>query len=110
MAEGKSSDKPAREKLPASKSAPVPAKAARPGAKGVKEKDKEEKSGGPSQWVEASVQFLREVKTELKKVTWPPRKQAISSTGVVLALVVLVSLFLGMVDLVLVRLVRILIG
>jgi preprotein translocase subunit SecE len=44
-------------------------------------------------------QFLREVKVELKKVTWPSRKQTIGSTAVVIALVMLISFFLGMVDL-----------
>ena len=45
-----------------------------------------------------SAQFLREVKVELKKVTWPSRKQTIGSTAVVIALVMLISLFLGVVD------------
>jgi preprotein translocase subunit SecE len=43
-------------------------------------------------------QFLREVKVELKKVTWPSRKQTIGSTAVVIALVMIISLFLGVVD------------
>jgi len=46
----------------------------------------------------SSIQFLREVKIELKKVTWPTRKQTIGSTVVVIALVLLISLFLGFVD------------
>ena len=45
-----------------------------------------------------TAQFLREVKVELKKVAWPTRKQTIGSTAVVIALVMLISLFLGMVD------------
>jgi preprotein translocase subunit SecE len=47
---------------------------------------------------QSSIQFLREVKIELKKVTWPSRKQTIGSTVVVIALVLLISLFLGFVD------------
>jgi len=54
-----------------------------------------------------SAQFLREVKVELKKVTWPSRKQTIGSTAVVIALVMLISFFLGMVDLGLSNLIRI---
>lgn len=54
-----------------------------------------------------SIQFLREVKVELKKVTWPSRKQTIGSTVVVLALVMLISLFLGVVDIGLSNLIRI---
>ena len=49
-------------------------------------------------FIQKSNQFLREVKVELKKVTWPTRKQTIGSTVVVLILVVIVSLFLGLVD------------
>lgn len=71
---------------------------------------KDSAKGGPSQWWTASVQFLREVKTELKKVTWPSRRQTISSTGVVVVLVVIVSAFLGLVDMILARLVRLVIG
>ena len=54
-----------------------------------------------------SAQFLREVKVELKKVTWPSRKQTIGSTAVVIALVMLISLFLGVVDLGISSLIRI---
>ncbi len=46
-----------------------------------------------------AVQFLREVKIELKKVTWPTRKQTMGSTLVVIVLVMIISLFLGLVDL-----------
>lgn len=49
-------------------------------------------------WIEKISQFLREVKIELKKITWPTRKQTIGSTVVVIILVVIVSLFLGLVD------------
>jgi len=45
-----------------------------------------------------SIQFLREVKVELKKVTWPSKKQTIGSTAVVLVIVAIISLFLGIVD------------
>ncbi len=48
--------------------------------------------------VEKSLQFLREVKVELKKVTWPSRKQTIGSTVVVIVLVMIISFFLGAVD------------
>jgi preprotein translocase subunit SecE len=37
-----------------------------------------------------AIQFLREVKIELKKVTWPSRKQTIGSTVVVVALVLVI--------------------
>ncbi|HIC91110.1 MAG TPA: preprotein translocase subunit SecE [Syntrophaceae bacterium] len=44
-------------------------------------------------------QFLREVRTELKKVNWPSRKETIASTSVVIILVLLVAIFLGLIDL-----------
>ena len=48
--------------------------------------------------LQKSLQFLREVKVELKKVTWPTRKQTIGSTLVVIILVIIISFFLGIVD------------
>ena len=63
--------------------------------------------GRVGQWVDQAVQFLREVKIELKKVAWPSRKQTIGSTVVVIILVVVVSLFLGVVDVGLSSLVRV---
>ena len=53
-----------------------------------------------------AVQFLREVKIELKKVTWPTRKQTLGSTAVVIVLVMIIAVFLGLVDLSLGNLVR----
>ena len=48
--------------------------------------------------IDKSIQFLREVKVELKKVTWPSKKQTMGSTVVVLVIVAIISLFLGIVD------------
>ena len=53
------------------------------------------------------IQFLREVKVELKKVTWPSRKQTIGSTVVAIVLVLIISIFLGVVDMGLSSLIRI---
>jgi len=47
---------------------------------------------------EGAKQFLREVKTELKKVTWPSRKDTLSATLVVLVAVFVIAIFLGIVD------------
>jgi preprotein translocase subunit SecE len=52
-------------------------------------------------------QFLREVKIELKKVAWPSRKQTIGSTIVVLIMVLLISFFLGAVDVGLAGIIRV---
>jgi preprotein translocase subunit SecE len=51
-----------------------------------------------NKYVDQALQFFREVKVELKKVAWPSRKQAMGSTIVVIMLVLLVSFFLGVVD------------
>jgi preprotein translocase subunit SecE len=45
-----------------------------------------------------SMQFLREVQLELKKVVWPSRKQTINSTVVVIIFSMICSFFLGFVD------------
>ncbi|MDD5476173.1 MAG: preprotein translocase subunit SecE [Syntrophales bacterium] len=59
---------------------------------------------------EVSVQFLREARSELKKVTWPTPKQALASTSVVIVVVLIVSLYLGLIDMVLTRMVRLVLG
>jgi len=41
-------------------------------------------------------QFIREVRQETAKVTWPSRKQTMGSTVVVIVLVLLIALFLGL--------------
>jgi len=51
-----------------------------------------------NKYIDQAVQFLREVKVELKKVAWPTRKQTTGSTVVVIILVILLSVFLGLVD------------
>ncbi|OGP51425.1 MAG: preprotein translocase subunit SecE [Deltaproteobacteria bacterium RBG_13_43_22] len=43
-------------------------------------------------------EFFREVRIELKKVTWPSRKETIAATGMVIILSVLVAFFLGLLD------------
>jgi preprotein translocase subunit SecE len=47
---------------------------------------------------------------ELKKVVWPSRKETMGSTAVVLVIVGLSAVFLGIVDLILSRLVKLLVG
>ena len=48
--------------------------------------------------IEVAKQFLREVKQELKKVTWSSRKDTLSGTAVVLVAVFVIAFFLGIVD------------
>ncbi|NWF98946.1 MAG: preprotein translocase subunit SecE [Nitrospirae bacterium] len=52
-------------------------------------------------------EFFREVKIEIKKVVFPTREELIGSTWVVIITVIIISLFLGLVDLGLSKLVGI---
>jgi len=61
-------------------------------------------------WRMSAVQFFREVRAEMKKVTWPQRKEVVGSTAVVIAASFLVAFFLGAVDLVLQKLLALVIG
>ncbi len=44
------------------------------------------------------IQFLKEVKIELLKVTWPKKDELIGSTSVVLIISVILSVFIGFAD------------
>lgn len=50
-------------------------------------------------------QFFREVKTETSKVVYPSRDELIGSTWIVIITVVVISVFLGIVDLSLAKIV-----
>jgi len=55
------------------------------------------------QWANTR-EFLTDVSSELKKISYPTRGETIGSTTVVIVLVVIVSVFLALTDLLLVRL------
>ncbi len=44
------------------------------------------------------VQFLREVRQEASKVTWPTRRETVISTGMVFVMVILAAMFFFVVD------------
>ena len=73
------------------KKTPAAFKKAPVGVKRIPEKKKDN-------FLDKAMQFLREVKVEMKKVTWPSRKQTIGSTVVVIILVFIIAFFLGIVD------------
>ena len=54
-----------------------------------------------------ALEFFREVKVELKKVTWPTRKQTTGTTIVVIVFVFVVAAFLGLFDYSLSKLVQV---
>ena len=63
-------------------------------AKKDKKSDKESK---PSIFARIG-RWLRELKSELKKVQWPSRTHTINNTGIVIACVVVVGLFIWVFD------------
>ncbi len=56
--------------------------------------------------VQNAREFLREVRVEMKQVTWPSREDVISTTGVVIVAVAFFGVFLWIVDLGVERAVR----
>ncbi|MGE0919628.1 preprotein translocase subunit SecE [Trichlorobacter lovleyi] len=54
--------------------------------------------------------FFESVKLELSKVTWPTRKETVATTGVVIMIVFMVSIYLGLCDVVLSKLMRLVLG
>jgi preprotein translocase subunit SecE len=57
-------------------------------------------------FVRRTQEFVREVLAEFRKVSWPSRQELINSTIVVITVTVVVSLFLGAVDVGLARIVE----
>ncbi len=57
-------------------------------------------------WWAQSVRFLKEVKIEFKKITWPSRKQTLATTAAVLSFTLFVAFYLGLVDLILSKIVQ----
>jgi len=48
--------------------------------------------------VQKIFQFIKETRYELKRVTWPSRKETVAGTAVVLIIVLIIAAFLGIVD------------
>ena len=66
---------------------------------GTRSSSDEGRSGGPPAGFARKISvFLQEFKTEMKKVTWPGRKDTVSSTAVVIITVLVIVAFLGLVD------------
>jgi preprotein translocase subunit SecE len=60
--------------------------------------------------IEKIIQFFREVRIEIKKISWPLRNETIASTSVVIIIVLVVGLFLGIVDVGLARIIKIILS
>jgi preprotein translocase subunit SecE len=55
----------------------------------------------PAVWVSESRNFLLEVRTEFRKVTWPTQKEAVAGTIGVLVIVAVITVVLSVLDFVL---------
>jgi len=75
--------------------------------KAKQEKNLTEIQTGEPNFVQKTMDFLTEVKVELKKVTWPTRKQVTGTTIVVIIFVFVVAAFLGLFDFGLAKLVQV---
>lgn len=51
-------------------------------------------------------QYFREVRTEMKRVSWPNRAEVVSSTLLVLAVVLFFAVYVGLLDVIFIRLVK----
>jgi preprotein translocase subunit SecE len=54
--------------------------------------------------------FFEDVQAELAKVTWPTRKETISTAQVVVVIIIIISLYLGACDVVLQKIIRSILG
>ena len=70
------------------------------------EKHGEGSSRGIAAKAGAFKEYLEESKAEIKKVVWPTRKETVATCIAVLALVAVMSVYLGLVDLGLTHLVK----
>lgn len=59
---------------------------------------------------ERTVDFLREVRTELSKVSWPSRNELIGSTTVVIIITLILAAFTGVIDFILSIILSLLLG
>ena len=52
----------------------------------------------PGTWVESSRQYLGDVRTEFRKVTWPSQREYVGGTIGVVVIVAILTLVLGLID------------
>ena len=75
----------------------------------AKKEKKTDKNAKPGFFARAG-KWFRDMKSELKKVQWPTRKQTINNTLIVIACVVVVGVFIALFDFVAGEAIRLLIG
>jgi preprotein translocase subunit SecE len=55
-------------------------------------------STNPARWAEQTREYLNEVESEFKKVTWPTQQETIAGTVSVMVVVAVIAIALGGVD------------
>ena len=55
-------------------------------------------ANNPAEWIRDGRQFLSEVQSEFKKVTWPSQKEYVGGTIGVVVVVAIVTVVLGVAD------------
>lgn len=53
---------------------------------------------GPARWVSVTVGFLRSVRSELAKVTWPTKDELLNATRMIVVMSVILGLAIGWLD------------
>lgn len=55
-------------------------------------------------------QFVRQVKQEVSKITWPTRKETMQGSVIVIVMSVLIALFLFVIDMIFARIIQVVLG
>lgn len=61
-------------------------------------------------FVNSVISFIKESYVELKKVTWLSKKEVLASTLVVVILIVIMSIYIGLIDFILAKIVSLFLG
>ena len=75
----------------------------------AKKDKKSDKNANPGFFARMG-KWFRDMKSELKKVQWPTKKQTVNNTLIVIACVIVVGIFIGLFDLVAQEGIKFLIG
>ena len=75
-----------------------PAAAAEKGASKQAKPVKKDKDKSFQKASAAAAKWFRELKSELKKIVWPSRKQVVNNTAIVISVIVVAGIFVMIVD------------
>jgi preprotein translocase SecE subunit len=76
----------------------LPAVQQAPAAQGIEVVTTDALASPKRSWPARVVQFLRDVRGELRKVTWPTWDELKKATGVIIVFVVALGMFIGLLD------------